>query len=173
MVESIENSAMATETSPKMIEITALRADLSLPQHQEAIVSMLDAYMRDPMGDQRPFDRSKRDALITGLQNMPTTRVYLAYTQGHLAGMVIGFVGFSTFVAKPLFNLHDVVVLDEFRGLGVGRRLMEAVIADARSEGCCKLTLEVRRDNLVARSLYRRMGFHDQNPAMNFWVKEI
>lgn len=173
MVESTENSAARPETGQKMIEIRVIRANLHDTQQLDAIVNMLDAYMRDPMGDQHPFDRTKRNQLIEGLQNMPTSRIFLAYLQGHLAGMVIGFIGFSTFAARPLLNLHDVVVLDEFRGLGVGRRLMETVIASAKSEGCCKLTLEVRKDNLVARSLYRRMGFHDQNPSMNFWVKEI
>lgn len=173
MEESTESLAMHPQAGAKMIEINVVQANMADALHVDAIVNMLDAYMRDPMGDQRPFDRSKRDQLIEGLKKLPTTRIFLAYLQGHLAGMVIGFIGFSTFAARPLLNLHDVVVLDEFRGLGVGRHLMEAVIALARNEGCCKLTLEVRKDNLVARSLYRRMGFHDQNPSMNFWVREI
>ena len=42
-------------------------------------------------------------------------------------GAAVCFIGFSTFAAKPLINIHDFVVLPAARGKGVGRRLLEAV----------------------------------------------
>jgi ribosomal protein S18 acetylase RimI-like enzyme len=50
-------------------------------------------------------------------------------------------------------------VIPEFRGRGVGRRLIEATLIAARGKGLMRIDLEVREDNLPAVSLYRRSGF--------------
>ena len=46
------------------------------------------------------------------------------------------FVGFSTFAASPLINIHDLHVEPEWRRQGVARLLLEAVEARARALGC-------------------------------------
>ena len=65
----------------------------------------------------------------------------------------------SSFAARPSVNLHDLAVLPGQRGLGVGRRLLEAVADAARRRDACKVTLEVRPDNDVGRHLYADVGF--------------
>ena len=45
------------------------------------------------------------------------------------------------------------------RGRGIGRLLLDSVAAEARRRGACKVTLEVRPDNQVARALYDSAGF--------------
>mgnify|MGYP000399452681 CR=1 FL=1 len=79
--------------------------------------------------------------------------------------MVNGFLGFSTFRAAPLFNIHDVTVRPEARRRGVARRLLNEVIQWARGHGCCRVTLEVRSDNTPASELYRSLGFGDSAPV--------
>jgi ribosomal protein S18 acetylase RimI-like enzyme len=74
-------------------------------------------------------------------------------------------VGYSTFRARPLLNLHDLAVQPEARERGVGGALLAAVESHARALGCCKVTLEVREDNASARRLYERVGFVDSAPA--------
>jgi ribosomal protein S18 acetylase RimI-like enzyme len=90
--------------------------------------------------------------------------VLVAERGGAPAGVAICFLGYSTFRARPLLNLHDLAVLPAARGAGVGRALLEAVAARARALGCCKVTLEVREDNANARRLYERVGFVDSAP---------
>lgn len=63
--------------------------------------------------------------------------------------------------ARPLLNIHDLAVVPEWRGKGIGRALLEAAEASAVRRGCCKLTLEVLDDNQSARALYDRYGFVD------------
>ena len=41
----------------------------------------------------------------------------------------------------------------------MGRALMDAVVARAKLEDCCKVTLECLHDNVPARSLYTSSGF--------------
>ena len=50
-------------------------------------------------------------------------------------------------------------VLPEFRGQGLGRKLLQACIDKARSKGITRITLEARADNTNAIALYTRMGF--------------
>lgn len=91
--------------------------------------------------------------------------VLLARADGEAVGVAVCFVGYSTFRARPLLNLHDIAVLPSARGRGVGEALLEGVAARARTLGCCKVTLEVREDNGPARRLYGRAGFVDSAPA--------
>ena len=85
------------------------------------------------------------------------------------------FVGFSTFLARPLINIHDLAVLPTHRGQGVGRLLLEHVAAKGTALGCCKLTLEVRADNYPARRLYEAVGFENAasyDGAVQVWFLE-
>jgi ribosomal protein S18 acetylase RimI-like enzyme len=139
--------------------IRIVEADLSLAQHKEAVLAMVDAYSRDPMGNGKPLESDVRAGLIRGLQEHPTTLIYLAFDEDSPVGAAVCFIGFSTFAAKPLINIHDFVVLPAVRGKGVGRRLLEAVEKKARELGCCKLTLEVMDNNHQALRMYQAAGF--------------
>ena len=53
--------------------IRVVEADLNLPEHQKAVLAMIDAYSRDPMGGAKSLDPDVRARLIPGLQRHPTT----------------------------------------------------------------------------------------------------
>jgi ribosomal protein S18 acetylase RimI-like enzyme len=139
--------------------IRIVEADLNLRAHQEAVLAMVDAYSRDAMGDGKPLDQTVRTQLIPGLRRHPTTLIFLAFDGDQPVGAAVCFIGFSTFAAKPLINIHDFVVLPTSRGKGIGRRLLEGVEAKARELGCCKLTLEVMDKNDQAVRMYQAAGF--------------
>ena len=163
-------------TAERVTNVTIVDADLSRPEHQNALVTMLDAYMRDPMeGGMPPSEQVKRD-LVPGLRAHPACHVYLAYHDGVPVGFSICFLGFSTFNARPLINIHDIFVDSSVRGMGIGMLLLERIEAKARELNCCRITLEVRRDNHVARGLYRKVGFDQaafgaERIPMEFWHK--
>jgi ribosomal protein S18 acetylase RimI-like enzyme len=142
-----------------MSKVSVITADLNDSQHQTAIVQLINAYACDPMGDGRDLPAEVRERLISGLRQHPTTLILLAYEAATPVGIAVCFVGFSTFTARPLINIHDLAVLPDYRGRGVGRLLLEAVELKGRELGCCKLTLEVREDNRRAQRLYHRFGF--------------
>lgn len=142
-----------------MHDVTVVEAQLDDPGHQEAILFLLNAYARDPMGLGHDLSSDVRTRLIPGLRQHPTTTVFLAYWEGRPVGVAVCFQGFSTFAARPLLNIHDLAVLPEYRGHGIGRRLLEGIEARGRTLGCCKLTLEVREDNHRAQRLYQQIGF--------------
>lgn len=145
--------------SPEASPISYVQADLANEAHQNAVLAMVDAYSRDPMGDGAPLSAEARERLIPGLRQHPTTLIFLAYDADTPVGVAVCFLGFSTFAAKPLINLHDVAIVPTHRGRGVGRGLLAAVEAKALELGCCKLTLEVLDQNDRALRTYTAAGF--------------
>ena len=141
------------------MSVRIVEADLSLAEHQEAVLAMVDAYSSDAMGNGKPLDQDVRTRLIPGLRRHPTTLIFLAFDGVQPIGAAVCFIGFSSFAAKPIINIHDFVVLPASRGKGIGRRLLEAVEAKARELGCCKLTLEVMDKNHQAIRMYQAAGF--------------
>ena len=63
--------------------------------------------------------------------------------------------------------------MEEFRGRGVGKALMNEIINRGNLYGCAKITLEVREDNYRAQELYKSVGFDDCKPKMYFWEKML
>ena len=137
------------------------QANLADPGDAACIVEVLDSYASDPRGGSQPLTAEVRSRLIPGLRAHPTTRVWLAFDEGVATGLCVAFIGFATFHAKTLLNIHDLAVVPGRRGTGVGRALLTAAEAHARELGCCKLTLEVQDDNTPARTLYERFGFRN------------
>ena len=150
-----------------------LLANLDDPAHQEAIVSLLDMYCRDEFGASKPLDDKTKRRLIPGLIEHGGARVFLAYDGERAVGLAICLKGFSSFRARPLLNIHDIAVIPDYRGRGVGRALLEAIEQEARQFGGCKITLEVRADNELAKGLYDRFGFRATQPQTWFWSKEL
>jgi ribosomal protein S18 acetylase RimI-like enzyme len=153
------------------------QADLADPRDAAGIVSIVNSYAGDPKGGGRPLPLDVRDRLVPLLRDHPTTLVLLALADGEPVGIAVCFFGISTFRALPLLNVHDLAVLPEYRGRGVGRALLGAAEDHARRRGCCKLTLEVQDDNTPARTLYRRFGFEDfvvgDSAATRFLAKPL
>ncbi len=142
---------------PSSVEI--IQANLDRPDHQNDVLALTAAYALDEMGNGGPLPSETLEQLIPGLRSHPTTLILLAYVNGHAVGIATCFLGFSTFLAKPLINIHDLAVLPEFRGQGIGRQLLAAVDRKAIEFGCGKVTLEVQENNTRARRLYEQAGF--------------
>ncbi|MCW9013738.1 MAG: GNAT family N-acetyltransferase [Gammaproteobacteria bacterium] len=159
-----------------MIEI--IQADLHNQSHASALLELLNGYAMDPMGGGEPLSEYTRQNLITALQQREDAVVVLAFVDNRPAGLIICFEGFSTFACRPLLNIHDVTVANEFRGMGLSTRMLEKVAAIAIQQGCCKLTLEVLENNTIAQASYIKSGFraYQLDPSMGralFWEKKL
>jgi len=56
-------------------------------------------------------------------------------------------------------HVTNVAVDPDFRGHGFGEQMMRGLMAHALAHGARRMTLEVRRSNVVAQHLYRKLGF--------------
>ena len=142
-----------------MFPVEIVQADLNRTDHQHAVLELVDAYARDPMGNGKPLSVKVRRAFIPALQQHPTSLIFLAYSKGKAIGIATCFLGFSTFTAKPLIHIDDLAVLPAHRNQRVGRRLLAEIERKARKMDCCKLTLQVQENNHQARRVYEAVGF--------------
>ena len=62
-------------------------------------------------------------------------------------------------VAEDELELKRIYALSGWQNAGIGRKLMEAVIAEARSRGAARLYLCVYEVNVAAQRFYARLGF--------------
>ncbi|TWC23053.1 MULTISPECIES: GNAT family N-acetyltransferase [unclassified Pseudomonas] len=159
-------------------DVLVLQASYTNPVHAEAICLVLNGYAQDPMGGGRSLPAEVLLHLPEELAKRPYAFSVLGFVNGEPAGLVNCFEGFSTFACRPLVNIHDVVVMKAFRGLGLSQKMLQKVEDIARQRGCCKITLEVLEGNAVAQASYSKFGFSAGmfDPAhgrMLFWTKPL
>jgi ribosomal-protein-alanine N-acetyltransferase len=66
-------------------------------------------------------------------------------------------------------HILNVAVHPELRRLGVATLLMQKAITEAKAKRSQFVTLEVRRSNLAARRLYRKLGFEEHRLRRNYY----
>lgn len=154
------------------MKLRLIEADYSDPSQCSDIAFLTNSYALDEMGGAEPLPEVVLNRMVEGLRSTPGAFTLMAYLEDKPAGIANCFIGFSTFEAKRLINIHDLAVVPEARGKGIGTKLLEAVQRKARDLKCCKLTLEVRDDN-PAIDLYERFGFENGEPGMRFMTKEF
>jgi GNAT superfamily N-acetyltransferase len=153
------------------VALRVCQADYANPAHALALVQLLDMYAHDPMGGAQGLSDFAKIELVPSLAARPQAFSILAF-RGEADSQPVGLVncieGFSTFACRPVVNVHDLAVLSEFRGQGIGAQMLALVETIARRRGACKLTLEVLQGNVGAHRLYQRVGFsnYQLDPSM-------
>ena len=94
-----------------------------------------------------------RNAFLSEL--LENDRAY--YLVAKIGDRAIGYVGVWLVVGEG--HITNVAVHPDFRGLGVGRRLMLSIEQLAKERRTKRMTLEVRRSNLIAQRLYHQLGY--------------
>lgn len=153
-------------------------ADLSITADAAALRQLMNAYATDPMGGNEAIASDILDALPMLLAKRDDAFSVIAWDGDSPVGLANCFVGFSTFAARELVNVHDLVVIDSHRYQGIGKALLTEVEHIAQSRGACKVTLEVLQNNAPARKAYTDMGFVPYELSAGagvaeFWQKKI
>jgi GNAT superfamily N-acetyltransferase len=92
--------------------------------------------------------------------------VILAEYNDQPAGQALFFHNFSTFKGRPGIYLEDLYVRPEFRGKGIGKKLLEEVITLAKERKCKRVEWVVLDWNKNAIDFYKSLGAE----AMDEWT---
>lgn len=93
------------------------------------------------------------------IQSCARTRFGGIYLERDEEGNARGSIILSHRPNPRSLRIYSISVDPDFRGQGVARHLMEFAIEETLRVGAERLTLEVREDNLAARTLYESYGF--------------
>jgi ribosomal-protein-alanine N-acetyltransferase len=66
-------------------------------------------------------------------------------------------------------HILNVAVHPTMRRMGIGGELMTEAIAESKAKNIHLITLEVRRSNLAARTLYRKLSFEERRLRRNYY----
>jgi GNAT superfamily N-acetyltransferase len=119
-----------------------------------AFVRALALYEREPQA----VTATEADLLRDGFGPNPFYFCLIAEHDGQLAGFALYFFNYSTWKGQPGLYLEDLFVQPEFRGLGIGKALLQRVAAIALEKNCPRLQWEVLDWNTPAIEFYRAMG---------------
>jgi len=157
---------------------TIIEADLNIEEHAQAYLTLMSHYACDPMGGGEDLSDYAKKNLISTLLTRSDVTILLVFKQDQPAGLLTAIEGFSTFACKPLFNIHDVVVMKAFRGFSLTNMLFTQIETIAKQRGYCKITLEVLSGNEIAKNAYSKQGYADyqldpSHGSALFWSKSL
>lgn len=99
-----------------------------------------------------------RDSFLMELESTLSTYVVAVIVNDDgLSEKVIGYGGF--FMVVDQVEITNIAVIGEYRGQGVGRSILEALIKLAVIGGGKVVNLDVRQSNEAAKALYYSYGF--------------
>lgn len=137
----------------QVIEIRPAAAKDMGELHELMRQYIVDFYKQSDPGE------DKVKGLIAHLLEAPSSGFqFVAEENGELIGFATLYFTFSTLKVKRQAILNDLYVVPGARGKKVGEKLFQACLEYIRENGFASMTWETARDNLVAQSLYEKMG---------------
>ncbi|MCL4270785.1 MAG: ribosomal protein S18-alanine N-acetyltransferase [Anaerolineales bacterium] len=91
------------------------------------------------------------------------SRCWVAELDGRIVAMIV-----SWFIIDEL-HVATIATHPEFRGRGIGKKLLIHALLSAKKEGAVKSFLEVRASNVVAQSMYRTLGFVEDGRRKEYY----
>lgn len=70
---------------------------------------------------------------------------------------VVGYGGLWLIMDEA--HITNIAIHPEYRGRGMGKKLIETLIEETLGINIYRMTLEVRRSNMIAQTLYKKYGF--------------
>ncbi len=112
-------------------------------------------------------------AYVDWLRRRDRDGIFVAKVGGRIVGFVAGDANwFSKREHKKVGAVHEIVVLPEYRGMGIGTALMDRVLSYFREKGLHTAELWVGDENYTALEFYRRLGFREKG-QYNYWIRMV
>jgi GNAT superfamily N-acetyltransferase len=162
------DSIISTDQTPTDPEWTIRRAEAGDVDTLIALITALAEFEHLP-----PPDADARERLAAhGFGDKPKFEAWLAELQPHpnpslkgrefdepvAAGYAFIFEAYSTFLARPTLYLEDLFVLPDYRGRGIGKRLLNHCVRLANERGCGRMEWTCLDWNTRAQAVYESMG---------------
>ncbi|MEM4234256.1 MAG: ribosomal protein S18-alanine N-acetyltransferase [Candidatus Methanomethylicaceae archaeon] len=88
----------------------------------------------------------------------------VAVVRGKVVGYAIGIIRF-----RSLGHIISIAVEKDFRGKGIGKKLLHELIKRLSGMGAKKIRIEVRESNEIAINLYKKTGFTTKEKIFRYY----
>ncbi len=137
-----------------ILEISIRKANI------DDLTAILELYAQPGMDDGKVLGLNEAERIFQRMSLYPDYCLYVACEGEHIIG------SFALLIMDNLAHLgsasaivEDVVIAPKDQKKGVGRKMMEFAMHQARKAGCYKLVLSSNKKRRNAHSFYERLGF--------------
>jgi ribosomal protein S18 acetylase RimI-like enzyme len=134
-------------------------AEAVWPRDREEVARLMRDYAASLDIDLGFQDFAAEVAGLPGSYARPDGVMLIAWAEGEMAGIVA-----YRRHERASCEMKRLYVRPGFRGSGLGRRLCEALIAEARAHGYRRMLLDTVASMAAARRLYEALGFRPIPP---------
>ena len=127
-----------------------------------ALIQELAEYERAPEAVTNTLDMMRRD----GFGPEPIFGFFVLESGADIVGLALFYTAYSTWKGRMLY-LEDLVVTEAARRGGYGRRLFDAVVAEARRTRAQRLKWQVLNWNEPAIAFYKKLGATIEDEWLN------
>ncbi|KPK63623.1 hypothetical protein AMJ83_06265 [candidate division WOR_3 bacterium SM23_42] len=152
--------SFAAETSVQIIDLGRVdaRKDSLIETSHAVDDRWLDSFFRMSKAEIR-----HKDTLRSMLENIIQPRCLASIENGD--SMVACGLGV---IQEKTVGLFDIIVDEDFRGKGLGRRILDGLLSWAKINGAESAYLQVMVDNKDAFALYQKLGFTE---LYRYWYR--
>lgn len=104
---------------------------------------------------------------VDSLKDELSSNKYARYFVASIDDLVVGYGGIWIIIDEA--HVTNIAVHPEYRGIGIGKKILEALIEQCKIEFIPSMTLEVRVSNAVAISLYKSYGFSEEGIRKKYY----
>lgn len=130
------------------------------PQDLERVVAIFREYIVSPSVSLDFQDYEPEFASLPGKYAAPQGRLLLAWKDG----VVVGCAALRK-VDDYTCEMKRVFIRSTARGEGLGRRLIERILTEAKAAGYARICLDVLPEFTAAQAIYRSLGFVPAAPV--------
>jgi len=110
------------------------------------------------------YERAPHEVTVTlehfiesGFGPHPVWWAFVAEEDGFIQGFALYYIRYSTWKGQRMY-LEDIIVTEEARGRGIGKLLMEALVAEAKERKFTGIVWQVLEWNEPAFNFYRKFN---------------
>ncbi len=93
------------------------------------------------------------------------------FTARKSCGSPIGYIGVHNICGEGEITM--VAVHPDYRGCGIGEKLLKVLIDHEKNCGISRVNLEVRESNITAQKLYEKSGFSRDGLRRNYYTEPM
>lgn len=135
---------------PQPVAVTVRAAEKADCEAMLELVRELAVYERAP----DEVTVSMEHFIESGFGDKPVWWAYVAEAEGKVIGFALYYVRYSTWKGQRMY-LEDILVTEAWRRRGVGRQLMDKLVAVAKEKGFIGITWQVLDWNEPAIDFYK------------------
>ena len=138
--------------------MSAVRIRRARPEDAAAVAALMEQLEAAIHGAVAPGLKARFMRMLT----LDHHALWMAEDGDRVVGLVTASLRPTLYHSGPSVLIDELVVDANARGRGVGRALLEAVVAWASEWGASEVEVSAEMDNEVAQAFYQRCGFRPE-----------